>query len=255
MLGAVDTVTKQMPDAWPTSILFCSFPLQQGADPSLIKNLCLLSQRMRGVAIREVDQAHPCFGTGFSRGLFATAAFEPGALLGRYAGQLRTATAHSECPRASGLFAISLDTSRALPTVLPAVCRPRLELDAELVGNEGRFINDYRNICAEPNVQFRTSTDASVAVWVDIFAMSPIQAGDEILVDYGTDFRDLHRRRSSPTRHKRYKRPRGFETPQAKPQEVCGRDGCRLPTPGGIPHKGLCEATIMPSLRRRKRQI
>ena len=238
------------PSGWPDDVLFCSFPVQQGVEPQLVHCLRHLSEHMPGVVICEVDPAHPCFGTGFNRGLFATSSLEPGSTLGRYAGQVRTATANQERWRKSGLFAIALDVptvaTGARGALAPRASSGLLELDAERMGNEGRFINDYRNIRAAPNVQFRTAADRSVGVWVDIVVIAPISPGEEIVVDYGSDFRAIHRL-------KRSQGPR-IEMPRRVPQTVCGRDGCRIRTPGGMPHGGLCAPLVTPSLRRKKRR-
>ena len=87
-------------------------------------------------------------------------------------------------PRKSlnGQFAIELDVAKGLG------CALGLELDAKCVGNESRFINDYRGISAHPNVTFHTAAHPGRGVWVDIIVIAAICVGDEILVDYGAAF-------------------------------------------------------------------
>ena len=90
----------------------------------------------------------------------------------------------SPSPRKSleGQFAIELDVAKGL------ACALAFELDARCVGNESRFINDYRGLAAHPNVKFHTMAHAGRGMWVDIIVVAAIRAGDEILVDYGADF-------------------------------------------------------------------
>jgi hypothetical protein len=176
-----------LPPGWPDDVLFCSFPLQRGIEQSLVKSYCTGSERMRGVEIREVTSTHPCGGRKnghFNRGLFATTAFKPGDVLGTYAGSIQSAGGDGGSRGQRGQYAITLDTSRGFG-------RPvALELDARDVGNESRFINDYRGTSADPapNVRFTTSCVAGRGVWVQISVVAPIQADDEVLVDYGEDF-------------------------------------------------------------------
>jgi len=59
-------------------------------------------------------------------------------------------------------------------------------IDASQMGNEGRFINDYRGIKAKPNAVFvdyrHASGETRMSVWSGSEA---IKKGDEILVSYG----------------------------------------------------------------------
>lgn len=63
----------------------------------------------------------------------------------------------------------------------------RRQIDASCMGNEARFVNDYRGIKAKPNAMFKDSTLSSqgelgMAVWSGCQAIS---RGEEILVSYG----------------------------------------------------------------------
>ncbi|EGO24943.1 hypothetical protein SERLADRAFT_468952 [Serpula lacrymans var. lacrymans S7.9] len=59
-------------------------------------------------------------------------------------------------------------------------------VDASKVGNEARFINDYRGVKSKPNVVFvdrRTSSgELRMSIWS---SAAPIKKGEEILVSYG----------------------------------------------------------------------
>ena len=76
-------VPEGAPDEWPADVLFCSFPLQHGLNQGLLKQLCASSGRMAGVEIRKVPPDHRCHGSRFDRGLYATAPFKTGKILGQ----------------------------------------------------------------------------------------------------------------------------------------------------------------------------
>ena len=60
------------------------------------------------------------------------------------------------------------------------------------MGNEGRFLNDFRGIRNRPNVEFRERWQYHMGV----FTLSEsVDKGDELVVTYGKGFWD-HRRES-----------------------------------------------------------
>lgn len=65
-----------------------------------------------------------------------------------------------------------------------------LSLDADSLGNEGRFLNDYRNTGQLPNVEFRLRTDRRGSLRQGIFvcAKGGLPAGCELLVSYGKPY-------------------------------------------------------------------
>ena len=170
------------PAGWQGEVLFCSLPLQEGtlyqANQRLLKTYCRLSERMAGVEIRRVDANHPLSGSRHDHGLYATLAFKRGACLGSYAGVIRNASKPRAPQNSEGAYDIHLDTS-CLPCYSGDIV-----LDAKEVGNESRFINDYRGIAAARNVRFETVANARKGIWVDVIVTRPIAAGEEILVDY-----------------------------------------------------------------------
>ena len=176
---------EPLPAGWPGDVLFCSFPLQRGVDQSLLKRFCDGSERMRGVEIRIVPSTHPCGGpreVAHNRGLYATSAFKAGDAMGEYAGCIQSPDEGASSRGQHGQYAIALDTSKGFG-------RPvSLELDARNVGNETRFINDYRGVAPQPNVRFSTTCLPGRGVWVQVSVIATIQPGDEILVDYGASF-------------------------------------------------------------------
>lgn len=59
-------------------------------------------------------------------------------------------------------------------------------IDANIMGNEARFVNDYRGISDKPNAVFlegkTPSFDLKIAIWS---STEEIKKGQEILVSYG----------------------------------------------------------------------
>ncbi|KAJ1652447.1 hypothetical protein IWQ61_007220 [Dispira simplex] len=146
------------------------------------------------VAIRTiVDLTHPACG---EYGLFATRPLTPGTLLLVYQGLV---THYDEADPQSD-YVLGLDATEwfrlahRLATVAhqpsTALVPLRLAIDAATMGNEARFINDYRGIAAQPNVEFtdfihETTGTVNMGVWV---RHHPIAAGQELLVNYGKSF-------------------------------------------------------------------
>ncbi|KAJ1955302.1 hypothetical protein IWQ62_005561 [Dispira parvispora] len=146
------------------------------------------------VAIRTiVDRTHPACG---EYGLFATRPLTPGTLLLVYQGRV---THYDEADPQSD-YVLGLDATewfRLAQRLATVTGQPstelvplRLAIDAATVGNEARFINDYRGIAAQPNVEFadflhEATGTVNMGVWVQ---HHPIAAGQELLVNYGKSF-------------------------------------------------------------------
>jgi len=118
---------------------------------------------------------HPCDG---QLGLIATRDFENGEYLGEYTGRVLVNAVFPE-----GVFSIYLmDFSTGYDEDLGTVW-----IDAQEEGNEMRFINDYRNIEAQPNVQFKKMwLDYRLRVFIQLTA--PVKCGEEFLADYGESY-------------------------------------------------------------------
>jgi hypothetical protein len=59
-------------------------------------------------------------------------------------------------------------------------------IDASFVGNEARFINDYRGIQDKPNATFEEDRSAGTELRMSVWSgTSPLSKGEEILVSYG----------------------------------------------------------------------
>ena len=65
-----------------------------------------------------------------------------------------------------------------------------LALDANSVGNEGRFVNDYRNTGRHANVEFKLRRDRKGELRQGIFvcAKSRVAPGEELLISYGKSY-------------------------------------------------------------------
>ena len=63
-----------------------------------------------------------------------------------------------------------------------------LSCDACKMGNESRFMNDYRNISDKPNCEWKNYRDIHGRLRIGVFASKDIKKGDELLVTYGKAF-------------------------------------------------------------------
>jgi SET domain-containing protein len=125
--------------------------------------------RCRHLRIRVIEeQGHPAFG---QRGLFAARNIPPRTFLLEYAGE------------------ITLD--QCLGSDYVVALNHAVSIDAQRLGNEARFVNDYRGIAVKPNAEFRLFTygggtgEARMGIWS---GHHNITKGSEILVSYGKAF-------------------------------------------------------------------
>lgn len=64
-----------------------------------------------------------------------------------------------------------------------------IDVDANSLGNESRFVNHYEGIRDKPNCTFRLESDERTgARRVGVFTLVDVPCGDELLVDYGGRF-------------------------------------------------------------------
>ncbi|KAI0823067.1 SET domain protein [Trametes gibbosa] len=170
-----DTVRR--PAHWPENVQYITVPQYHVSVPIEIRNhirgthagqLVSGSQESpympkSSVVIRLIaEPAHPACG---QYGLFAAKKIPPRSLILDYVGEI-----HCENRLQSDYDLSSLSVG----------------IDAQLMGNEARFINDYRGVKARPNVLFqdrRTNTgELRVSVWTGTDA---VRKGEELLVSYG----------------------------------------------------------------------
>lgn len=58
-------------------------------------------------------------------------------------------------------------------------------IDASKMGNEARFINDFRGVQDKPNAIFVDGRDMNGELRMSIWSSCTLKRGDEILVSYG----------------------------------------------------------------------
>lgn len=62
-------------------------------------------------------------------------------------------------------------------------------VDASKMGNEARFINDFRGVLGRPNAQFQEGRDDRGTLCMSVWSGNEgIKKGEEILVSYGKGF-------------------------------------------------------------------
>lgn len=66
--------------------------------------------------------------------------------------------------------------------------QPGLAIDAEHMGNEARFINDYRGVAKRPNVALQEARDRRGNPAMAVVALRPVGKGEELLLSYGKGF-------------------------------------------------------------------
>jgi len=121
------------------------------------------------VVVRPVrDQAHPANG---QHGLFAAKKIPARSHILNYLGEV-----HCD-DRPDSDYDLSLHRTQDGISV---------GIDASKMGNEARFINDYRGIRPRPNAIFEERRAATGELCMSVWSGSePIRKGDEILVSYG----------------------------------------------------------------------
>ncbi|KAI5124430.1 hypothetical protein M0805_008314 [Coniferiporia weirii] len=126
------------------------------------------------VIIRRIDDpAHPALG---QMGLFSTRKIPPRTHIIDYLGE-----AHVD-DRPNSDYDLSLYRA----TQPEGGTFTSVGIDAAHMGNEARFINDYRGIKPKPNASFKERRTQSGELRMSIWSGSEvIRKGDEILVSYG----------------------------------------------------------------------
>ena len=127
---------------------------------------------------------HPASG---EKGLFATRDLKPGTFIIQYIGAIHvsaSSAATANDPHLESNYDLSLDREHGIG------------IDSGKMGNEARFINDYRGVAERPNAEFREvwderSGERGMGVWVleeGKARWKGVRRGQEILVSYGRGF-------------------------------------------------------------------
>lgn len=146
------------------------------------------------VKIKDIqDPAHPACGQS---GLFATKDLKPGSFLLEYLGEIH-ASIDSASHNEQQVPSLVVDDHAHSDYDLSLDREASLAIDADKMGNEARFVNDYRGIKTRPNAEFKEVWDPrrkerAMAVWVVPEGKSGkgtgIRKGDEIVISYGRGF-------------------------------------------------------------------
>ncbi|KAH9886574.1 hypothetical protein F4778DRAFT_472658 [Xylariomycetidae sp. FL2044] len=132
------------------------------------------------------EPSHPAKG---QYGLFAARALPPGSLILPYYGHVHSSSPPYSLAHEKSDYDLWIDRDAGLA------------VDADRMGNEARFVNDYRGVRARPNAEFVECWDArrserTMAVFVlpasrkQAVKKAPqgIAKGEEIVVSYGKGF-------------------------------------------------------------------
>lgn len=128
-----------------------------------------INQKARSlVVIRPISiTSHPACG---QHGLFAAKKIPPKTHILDYVGEV-----HSD-DRPHSDYDLSLYRS---------LDGANVGIDASMMGNEARFVNDYRGVRLKPNATFVDGRTTSGELRMSVWSSGEIKKGDEILVSYG----------------------------------------------------------------------
>ncbi|KAI9066696.1 SET domain protein [Trametes sanguinea] len=173
------------PARWPDNVRYIAEPCYHTSVPNHIRDYLrpssntgsqpprhqtthLQAQKHLITIQRISDSSHPAHG---QYGLFAAKKIPPRTLILDYIGEV-----HCD-DRPTSDYDLSLYRSPDNVSV---------GVDAQLVGNEARFINDYRGVKAKPNVAFQERRTDRGEMRMSIWSGSEvIRKGDELLLSYG----------------------------------------------------------------------
>ena len=128
-------------------------------------------QRSPVVIMRIKNDKHPAKG---QHGLFAAKKIPPRSHIINYVGEVH-------CDERS-----TSDYDLSLLRLQDGVS---VGVDASAMGNEARFVNDYRGVAGRPNVFFREGLDEVGEMCISVWSGTDvIKKGDELLVSYGKGF-------------------------------------------------------------------
>ncbi|KAI0728581.1 hypothetical protein C8Q72DRAFT_833363 [Fomitopsis betulina] len=165
------------PPHWPASVLYIAEQRYHTSVPTELRLLIRPTQPVLSVVqnphkltvIRRItEQSHPAHG---QFGLFAAKKIQPRSHIVDYAGEV-----HCD-DRLGSDYDLSLYRDASGLSV---------GIDAQLMGNEARFVNDYRGIKSKPNAMFEERRTEAGELRMSVWSSSDIiKKGDEILVSYG----------------------------------------------------------------------
>ncbi|KAF9229581.1 hypothetical protein BS17DRAFT_799085 [Gyrodon lividus] len=166
-------MSTRRPPQWPSSVMFITSPRYHYSVPASTRSFltnndlsCAIHTLVRIKFIS--DPAHPARG---QYGLFALKKIQPRTHIVDYIGEV-----HCQ-ERLNSDYDLSLFRSQDGVNV---------GIDASIMGNESRFVNDYRGVQGKPNAQFVEYRTVAGELRMSIWSTGDIiNKGDEILVSYG----------------------------------------------------------------------
>ena len=169
------------PARWPQDVRYIrSQQYHSSVSQPIRTHLCPTSSTLKTAGLKHISapvtiklitaDGHPAKG---QRGLFATRKIPPRSHIIDYVGEV-----HCD-DRPHSDYDLSLCHHQGVG----------VGVDASRMGNEARFINDYRGVAAKPNALFEERRNSigelCMAVWS---GKDEIKKGQEILVSYGKGF-------------------------------------------------------------------
>lgn len=168
------------PNGWPAELQYTHLLLWDDVPPELhffrhkISDPSAVRRRRRTTIKRVTLRKHPCCG---SYGLYAGEDIPKGEELFDYTGHVRV-VAGEEHDTNSSSYLLNLFTHEDSQTYI--------DVDANLAGNEARFLNDYHGTGSPPNAQFWPHFDPnSGEKRIAVKTIADVPCGAELLVDYG----------------------------------------------------------------------
>lgn len=176
--------SQRQPRLWPSHVQYISAPRYHPSVPGPVRSFLISgtnpapqkipisSPSTSLVRVRYITEpSHPARG---QNGLFAVRKIPPRSHIIDYIGEV-----HCQ-DRVDSDYDLSLFRSEDGDNV---------GVDASVMGNEARFVNDYRGIRSKPNAVFVESRTLQGELRMSIWSSKdPVQKGDEILVSYGKNW-------------------------------------------------------------------
>jgi hypothetical protein len=166
-------MSAQKPSHWPTDVQYINYSRYHSSVPSTTRAYIQGTGTVKPhpvvktVVIRHIQsESHPACG---QYGLFAAKKIPPKTHIIDYIGEV-----HCD-DRPDSDYDLSLYRTQDGVNV---------GVDAKVMGNEARFINDFRGVRSKPNAKFvdGVSRELRMSVWS---AEEVVKKGEEILVSYG----------------------------------------------------------------------
>lgn len=159
---------RSKPESWPVGVEYTNTILPQNMWDILALSK-LYEQKMPHLEIRQVPILQ-----SRNLGVYATKPLRKGHVFGQYAGKLVKASSLRRCLDLQNDYIMDISDNYCI--------------DASEYGNETRFMNDYRGFASHSNAEYSVKTEGVPYVTIDVVASRDIKAGEQILLDYGSEY-------------------------------------------------------------------